>query len=74
MEMNLYNAKNGCNYIVVDTPEENTLESIGIFPGAQVKIESRYRFGGPVAISLGSRSIAIGKGLAEEILIEEVVV
>ncbi|NMA93350.1 MAG: ferrous iron transport protein A [Clostridiales bacterium] len=70
MILNLYDAPNGSIYTVVDIPEENILESIGIFPGAQLKIESRYSFGGPVTVALGSRNIAIGKALAKKIAVE----
>ncbi|HCY06612.1 MAG TPA: ferrous iron transport protein A [Erysipelotrichaceae bacterium] len=71
MEINLYETKNGGVYNVVKIPEENTLESIGVFPGAYVKVESHYNFGGPVSISLGSRNIAIGKNLAKQIFVKE---
>ncbi len=70
METSLYDAQNGCTYSIVKMPEDNALESIGVFPGARVKIQSRYHFGGPIAISLGSRSIAIGKALATKIFVE----
>ena len=72
MKINLYDTLNGNVYSVVDMPKENTLESIGVFPGAHVKVDSHYNFGGPVAISLGSRNVAIGKALAKQILVKEV--
>lgn len=72
MKINLYDTQNGGVYNVVEIPEENTLESIGVFPGAHIKVENHYNFGGPIAISLGSRNIAIGKALAKQIFVEEV--
>jgi len=71
MKDNLYDAEVGKEYIVTETPDIKLLNSIGIFKGAKIKKESKYRFGGPVSVSLSTRKIAIGKNIAEKIIVKE---
>lgn len=75
MEQSLYEAAKDILLTVISIPKENMLESIGIFPGAQIVKKNTYPLGGPVSLTLGlkgSRNVAVGKRLAEEILVSEV--
>lgn len=71
MENSLYNSENGKIYTIMSVPDIQLLSSIGIFQGAKIKKENNYKFGGPVSISLSTRKIAIGKDIAEKILVGE---
>lgn len=73
MKNSLYRAEVGKNYTISTIPNNQLLSSIGIFEGAKVRTENRYRIGGPVSVCLSStRKIAIGKDIAEKIYVEEV--
>ncbi len=70
-ELNLYGAKKGKTYTVTSTPDYMLLSSIGILEGVKIRIESKYKLGGPVSVSLSTRKIAIGKDIASKILVKE---
>ncbi|HHT64991.1 MAG: FeoA family protein [Caldicoprobacterales bacterium] len=73
MSDNLYHVEKGKEYIVVDTPDLKLLSSMGVFEGVKIRKENIYKFGGPVSVSLATRKIAIGKEVAEKILVKEAV-
>lgn len=60
-------------YIVEAIPDIEFLTSIGIDKGIEFIMETRQPLGGPVVIKIGSRNVAIGKDIAREIEIREVV-
>lgn len=72
MRQSLYEAKPGREYTVLAAPDYQLLSSIGVFSGARVKLENKYRLGGPVSISLATKKIAVGKDLATQIYVQEV--
>lgn len=65
----LYYAKDNHQYIVTSTPDLAILKSLGIVKNAIVRKILTYKFGGPVLIMVESSQIAIGKDIAEQILV-----
>ncbi|HLA97315.1 MAG TPA: FeoA family protein [Anaerolineales bacterium] len=47
------------------------LLQLGFVPGDQVKVLRRAPLGGPVLVEVNGRMIAIGRGVAEKIHVEE---
>lgn len=50
----------------------NKLDGLGIREGCIIKKISKIGTAGPVVIKIGNTQIAIGKGMAEKIIIEEI--
>jgi|DewCreStandDraft_4_1066084.scaffolds.fasta_scaffold428126_2 ferrous iron transport protein A len=50
----------------------NKLDGLGIRQGCIVKKISPTGFPGPIIIKIGNTQVAIGKGMAEKIIIEEI--
>jgi len=48
------------------------LRQLGLSPGREVKILRFAPMGGPVMIDLGGRSIAVGRGIAAQVQVEDV--
>jgi ferrous iron transport protein A len=48
------------------------LELIGILPGKTVKKVSQALMRGPVVIALGTMQLALGRGMAQKILVKQV--
>jgi len=72
--MNLYEAKKRGIFQVISVPTIGLLESIGLRVGTQVTIQNRYTLGGPVLLSVeGAHAIALGKDIAKQIGVEEVI-
>lgn len=71
MYKNLYQIDSCVSCIVQEVPDSTLLEGIGVFDGAVLKVGHRYSLGGPVAVSIATRNIAIGKDLATKILVQE---
>lgn len=70
---NLYSAKKGHLFKIVSVANIALLESLGVRLGAQVAVQNRYTFGGPVLLRIeDSYSVAIGKDIATQILVQEV--
>jgi len=65
----IYNAKDNLQYIVVNAPELGILKSLGIIENAMIQKLMTHRFGGPVLIKVDSSEIAIGKDIAEKIIV-----
>jgi ferrous iron transport protein A len=51
---------------------ESKLRQLGISPGRKVKILRFAPLGGPVMLDVEGRSVAIGRGIAERIQVEQV--
>lgn len=71
MGYSLYEAEQGRSYVITSVPDYKLLSSIGIIEGVRVKIESKYKLGGPVSVALSTRKIAIGKDVATKVLVRE---
>ncbi|HHX71066.1 MAG: FeoA family protein [Miniphocaeibacter sp.] len=68
----LYNVKANNNYVIDKVPNANLLPCLGIYPKSIVSKKYRYRLGGPVILVTGNREVAIGKDIAENIIVSEV--
>jgi ferrous iron transport protein A len=62
----------GGNAIVVDVPEYPLLNSLGLRPGKAIQACGRQFFGGPIMIKAGERQVAVGKNIAEKIIVKVV--
>lgn len=71
-EKSLYYVEENKDYIVDSVPKASLLPSLGIYPKSIIRKNYTYGFGGPVVLNVGSREIAIGKDIAENILVSEV--
>ena len=72
MKTNLYEAKKRGSFHVAALPDVELLESLGLRAGTRVKVQNRYMFGGPVLLRVeDTYSIAIGKDIARQILVED---
>jgi ferrous iron transport protein A len=45
------------------------LYSMGIFPGQTLQKAGGMAFGGPVLVNVGSSQLAVGRGMAEKIIV-----
>lgn len=71
MEKSLYKAKKGKAYLVTFVPNHTLLSGMGLLAGSRIRVEHKYRWGGPVTVSCSTRKIAIGKEIASKVLIWE---
>ncbi|NLB89488.1 MAG: ferrous iron transport protein A [Syntrophomonadaceae bacterium] len=69
----LYDAKKSHKCRVKSIPDIPLLESLGISTDTIVTVNNKYAFGGPVLLKVDTAMIAVGKDVAEQILVEEVV-
>lgn len=65
----IYQAKDGKEYVITSAPELGLLRSLGIVKDKSIHKRMTYRLGGPVLIMVESSEIAIGKDIAEQILV-----
>jgi len=71
--MSLYDAKKNGVFHVVSAPDIALLESLGLRNGTRILVQSHYSFGGPVLLRVENAfTIAIGKDIAIQIMVEEV--
>jgi Fe2+ transport system protein FeoA len=70
----LYDMQKKCCCRVVSIPDHPLLDSLGICSDAVITVENKYKFGGPVLLKIDTATVAIGKDIAEQILVEEVAV
>lgn len=71
---NLYKAKKMGTFQVVSVPELGLLENLGLRAGTQITLQNRYIWGGPVLLRVeGAYSIALGKDIAKQITVQEVI-
>ncbi|MGI6238110.1 MAG: FeoA family protein [Christensenellales bacterium] len=71
MATNLYGAEQGKTYVVTAIPDSMLLSSMGVLEGSKLRVESKYKLGGPVTVSCSTRKIAIGKDIAGSVLVKE---
>lgn len=50
---------------------ENKLRQLGISPGDAIKILQHAPLGGPLLVQVNGRSVALGKGVASKIDVED---
>jgi ferrous iron transport protein A len=50
---------------------EHKLRQLGVLPGNCARILRRAPLGGPVLVEIDGRSVALGRGIASKILVEE---
>ena len=48
------------------------LTQLGLSPGERARVLRRAPLGGPVLVEVGGRSIALGRGIASKVIVEEV--
>jgi len=65
----IYYAEDNSQYIVKSTPDLGILKSLGIVENARIQKLFTHRLGGPVLVRVGSSEIAIGKDIAEKIMV-----
>lgn len=70
--MELYKLKKKKRFMIKQLPKCPLLQSLGVFVGLSTVVKSKMPFGGPIIITVGKREIALGKEIAEEIMVEEV--
>ncbi|NLM68687.1 MAG: ferrous iron transport protein A [Firmicutes bacterium] len=68
----LYDVQKNCCCRVVAMPEHPLLDSLGICSDALITVQNKYRFGGPVLLKIDTATVALGKDIARQILVEEV--
>ena len=47
----------------------NRLAQMGILPGTRLKIVSQAAFGGPLLVDVDGRVVAIGRGVADKVIV-----
>ncbi|NLM11759.1 MAG: ferrous iron transport protein A [Clostridiaceae bacterium] len=65
----IYYAEDNSQYIIKNVPDFGILKSLGIIKNASVQKVYTHRLGGPVLVKVGSSEIAIGKDIAEKIMV-----
>lgn len=65
----IYTAPDNLEYIIINAPELGILKSLGIVKDACISKLMTHRLGGPVLIKIESSEIAIGKDIAEKIMV-----
>jgi len=74
--MKLADAENGKNYRVLSINGGrgvvSNLYSLGIYPGSVIKVSNKSFFHGPLKVSINGTQVALGRGISEKVLVEEV--
>lgn len=65
----LYYAKDNLQYTITSAPELGILKSLGVVKDARVCKKMTHWMGGPVLVKIESSEIAIGKDIAEKIMV-----
>lgn len=65
----IYYVKDNLQYVITSAPELGILKSLGIVKNAKVRKKMTHKLGGPVLLMVESSEIAIGKDIAEKILV-----
>lgn len=50
---------------------ENKLRQLGIMPGDEIIVQRYAPFGGPLIVEVRGRNIALGRGIASKIQVED---
>ncbi len=65
----LSNLRPGSSALLIDVPEHPLLYTLGLRPGKIIQSLGYQLFGGPLMIKTGERQVAIGKKIAENIMV-----
>ncbi|NLN14404.1 MAG: ferrous iron transport protein A [Tissierellia bacterium] len=68
--MPIYSLNKDTSCRIVSIPNVSLLESLGIRKGIKVKLKNKQPLGGPVVVQMGTRNIAIGRDIANQIMVE----
>lgn len=68
----LYSVSSNESYYIEDKVDMNLLNTLGIYQGAVVFKKRSYRLGGPVLVEIDGRGIAVGKSIANKIIVKKV--
>jgi len=72
--LSLYEAKKMGTFQVASVPKIGLLESMGVRIGTKITVQNRYALGGPVLLRVeGAYSVALGKDIAQQIAVREVI-
>jgi len=72
--VSLYEAKKSGTFQVASVPKIGLLENMGLRIGTKVTVQNRYALGGPVLLRVeGAYSIALGKDIAQQVAVKEVI-
>lgn len=71
MMTSIYEVQNNKSYIIEEIPDVKLLQSLGIRKNAKVFKKLSYKLGGPVVLAVDMSEIALGKDVAEKILVRE---
>ena len=72
--ISLYEAEKRKAYQVASVPDIPLLENMGLRPGANIAVQNRYALGGPALVRVeGAYDLALGKDIAKQIAVKEVV-
>lgn len=76
--MNLNHGKGGKNYIVETiisgTRAMKRIVDMGVIPGEKIKIIRNISFFGPILIEVKGSKLMLGRGIAQKIIIKEVLI
>lgn len=72
-DASIYDVKTGGRYIIEQLPDEAVLNSMGFRVGQNLVKKRAYRFGGPVVVEADTSLIALGKDMAQKIIVKECV-
>ncbi len=62
--------KGKIKYLAGNKEFQTKIISLGVRVGKTIKVQSSHRFRGPVTVELDNMRIAIGRGMAEKIIVE----
>ena len=72
IKMPLYTLKKSCCCTIKNLPNIKLLHSMGLREGLSLSVVTKQPFGGPIVVQIGSRCIALGKDVAEQIEISNI--
>ncbi len=67
--ISLSSLRKGTSAMVIYVPEHPLLYSLGLRPGKEIQCLGCQLFGGPLMVKTGERQVAIGKKIAEKIIV-----
>ncbi|EEG78799.1 FeoA family protein [Dethiobacter alkaliphilus] len=70
--MPLNKVKKATSCVIEQLPDIKLLNALGLREGVTVRVVTSQPFGGPIVVQLGKSSIAVARGVAEQIEVKEV--
>ncbi len=68
----LYHVKKNQSYKITAVPDIALLDSLGMHTDTIITLQNRYALGGPVLLRVDTCTVALGKDIAQQIMVEEV--